>query len=129
MIEINQILLNATKADKNGRIFTKEAWDSIIESEQNKNHTIPVVSYPNANFDFSSISLQDMVGEADLSWFRGNINVHLVLIEDKWRNIDFMPNFAVNEENIKNIDGVEVISKCFINCFFATERPATQIDG
>lgn len=129
MIEINQILLNATKADKNGRIFTKEVWDSIIESEQNKSHVIPVVSHFDIDSDFTSIPMQNIIGMADCSWFGEDLNVHLVLTDDKLKDVGFMPSFRVDEEDIKTIDGIDIISKCSLNCFFATDCPAIETNG
>lgn len=128
MIKCSYVLLDATKADKNGRVFTKECWDGIINSEENKCHAIPVVNHIDSNSDLTSIPVADVVGMADLSWANEqDINVSMRLTDEKLKDIAFMPSFSVEAENIKTINSIDVISKGSLNCLFATETPAMEV--
>lgn len=124
MIEYNQLLLDATKVDKNGRIFTKACWDGIIESEKNKNHLVPIVNRIDPTSDLTSIPVEDTIGFAKCSWIGDNINVHMTLKDEALKSNIFMPSFKVNPEDIEVTTEADTITKGSLNCFFITEEPA-----
>ena len=114
--------------NRNSRVFTKEAWDAVISSECNKCRAIPVISHINSEvLTATDIPLGNVIGMADCSWDHDDINVHMVLCNDMFKDIAFMPSFSAESDDIKYVDGTEVISKCDINCFFGTERPAIDV--
>ena len=130
MIECNMTIVDATKVDRNGRLVTREAWQRAIDSEQNKQHMIPVFGHidftDSANLPEidAGIPMDKIVGFAECSWFGENINVNLGLINEALSDAVFMPAFEVKPEDIQDIDGVPTIKQCKISYFYATKEPA-----
>lgn len=124
MEELNQILYNPTKVNANCRVYTKEAWDSAINSELNQCKAIPVVLHPNT--ESFEVPLDATIGMADLAWDENNnIKVHMVLAKNNFKDISFVPAFEA--DNINTIDSIDYISSCDIKYFFATDKPAFEI--
>lgn len=135
MFEVNQVLLDATKVDKNNRLFTKEAWEGIINSEQNKNHMIPILCHLDlANEELPSnaegIPADKLVGTAECSWFGEDINVNMVLTDDflsKTKRFAFMPAFTVDADGIQHINSIDVVESCSLVYFFGCDDPAIDV--
>lgn len=121
MVERNMLLLDVNKPNKNGRLFTKNVWDSLINSELNEFKAIPLLEHPTEN---TSIPMDKVLGMAQCSWFGEDVNISMKLLDNTFVNATFAPAFEVDAADVNHVDGIAVIDKAELKYFYVTDSPA-----